>query len=48
MFLVLQITMTQRSLLVCFRSLVEPPPQAEHKDAIDALLYFRLKDRITG
>ena len=47
-FLVLQITMTQRSLSVYFRSPVQPSPCAKRKDVIDALLYFRFKDRITG
>ena len=47
-FLVLQITMTQRSLSVYFRSPLQPSPRAKRKDVIDALLYFRLKDRITG
>ena len=47
-FLVLQITMTQRSLSVYFCSPVQPSPRAKRKDVIDALLYFRFKDRITG
>ena len=47
-FLVLQITMTQRSLLVYFHSPVQPSPHAKRKDVIDALLYFRFRDRITG
>ena len=47
-FLVLQITMTQRSLSVYFRSPVQPSPRAKRKDVIDTLLYFRFKDRITG
>ena len=47
-FLVLQITMTQRSLSVYFCSPVQLSPRAKHKDVIDALLYFRFKDRITG
>ena len=47
-FLVLQITMTQRSLSVYFCSPVQPSPLAKRKDVIDALLYFRFKDRITG
>ena len=47
-FLVLQITMTQRSLSVYFCSPVQPSPRAKRKDVIDALLYIRFKDRITG
>ena len=47
-FLVLQITMTQRSLSVYFRSPVQPLPRAKRKDLIDSLFYFRFKDRITG
>ena len=47
-FLVLQTTMTQRSLSVYFCSPVQPSPRAKHKDIIDALLYFRFKGRITG
>ena len=47
-FLVLQITMTQRSLSVYFCSPVQPSPRAKRKDVIDVLLYFRFKDRITG
>ena len=47
-FLVLQITMTQCSLSVYFCSPVQPSPRAKRKDVIDALLYFRFKDRITG
>ena len=46
--LVFQTTMPQRSLLVYFSSPVPPLPRAKHEDVIDALLYFRFKDRITG
>ena len=46
--LVFQTTMPQRSLLVYFSSPVPPLPRAKRKDVIDALLYFRFKDRITG
>ena len=47
-FLVLQIAMIQRSLSVYFCFPVQPSPRAKRKDVIDALLYFRFKDRITG
>ena len=47
-FLVLQIAMIQRSLSVYFCFPVQPSPHAKRKDVIDALLYFRFKDRITG
>ena len=46
--LVFQTTMPQRSLLVYFGSPVPPLPHAKREDVIDALLYFRFKDRITG
>ena len=46
--LVFQTTMPQRSLLVYFGSRVPPLPRAKREDVIDALLYFRFKDRITG
>ena len=46
--LVFQTTMPQRSLLVYFTSPVPPLPHAKREDVIDALLYFRFKDRITG
>ena len=46
--LVFQATMPQRSLSVYFSSPVPPLPRAKHEDLIDALLYFRFKDRITG
>ena len=45
--LVFQTTMPQRSLLVYFGSPVPPLPRAKREDVIDALLYFRFKDRIT-
>ena len=38
----------QRSLSVYFSSPVPPLSRAKREDAIDALLYFRFKDRITG
>ena len=31
-----------------FRFLVQPPPRLKCEDMIDALLYFRFKDRITS
>ena len=40
--------MPQRSLLVYFSSPVPPLPRTKCKDGIDAVLYFRFKDRITG
>ena len=46
--LVLQSTMSQRSLSSFFSSPVQPPPRAKREDVINALLYFRFKDRITG
>ena len=46
--LVFQTTMPQRSLLVYFSSPVPPLPRAKREDVIDALLYFRFKDRVTG
>ena len=46
--LVFQTTMAQCSLLVYFSSPVPPLPRAKREDVIDALLYFRFKDRITG
>ena len=46
--LVLQSTMSQRSLSLFFSSLVQPPPRAKREDVINALLYFRFKDRVTG
>ena len=39
-FLVLQITMTQRSLSVYFCSPVQPSPRAKRKDVIDAAALF--------
>ena len=48
-FLVLPITMTQRSLSVhCFRSLVRLPPYEKCEDIICWLLYFCFKDRVIG
>ena len=47
-YLVFQTTMPQRSLSVYFSSPVPPLPRAKREDVIDALLYFRFKDRITG
>ena len=47
-YLVLQTTMPQRSLSVYFSFPVQPSPRAKREDVIDALLYFRFKDRITG
>ena len=47
-YLVFQTTMSQRSLSVYFSSPVPPLPRAKREDVIDALLYFRFKDRITG
>ena len=47
-YLVFQPTMPQRSLSVYFSSPVPPLPRAKREDVIDALLYFRFKDRITG
>ena len=46
--LVLQTTMPQRSLPVYFSSPVQLSPRAKREDVIDALLYFRFKDRITS
>ena len=46
--LVFQTTMPQRSLSVYFRAPVPPLLCAKREDVIDALLYFRFKDRITG
>ena len=40
--------MPQRSLLVYLGSPVPLLPRAKREDVIDALLYFRFKDRITG
>ena len=40
--------MPQRSLLVYFSSPVPLLPRAKREDVIDALLYFRFKDRITS
>ena len=47
MFIVLQMTIFQRSLAVYLGPLVEPPPCMECKDVINAPLYFRFKDRLT-
>ena len=48
-FLVLQITMKQRSLsMYCFRSPVQLPPYAKCEDIINTLLYFWFKGRVTG
>ena len=47
-YLVFQTTMPQRSLSVYFSSPVPPLLRAKREDVIDALLYFRFKDRITG
>ena len=47
-YLVFQTTMPQRLLSVYFSSPVSPLPRAKREDVIDALLYFRFKDRITG
>ena len=47
-YLVLQTTMPQRSLSVYFSSPVQSSPRAKREDVIDALLYFRFKDKITG
>ena len=47
-YLILQTTMPQRSLSVCFSSPVQLSPRATHEDVIDALLYFRFKDRTTS
>ena len=47
-YLVLQTTMPQRSFLVYFSSPVQPSPCAKRQDVIDALLYFRFKDRTTS
>ena len=47
-YLVFQTTMRQRSLSVYFSSPVPPVPRAKREDVIDALLYFRFKDSITG
>ena len=47
-YLVFQTTMPQRSLSVYFSSPVPPLPGLKREDIIDALLYFRFKDRITG
>ena len=47
-YVVFQTTMPQRSFLVYFSSPVPPLPRAKREDVIDALLYFRFKDRITG
>ena len=38
----------QRSMSVYFSPPVPPLPRAKREDVIDALLYFRFKDRITG
>ena len=46
--LVLQSTMSQRSLSSFFSFPVQPPPRAKREDVINALLYYRFKDRITG
>ena len=46
--IVFQTTMPQSSLLVYFSSPVPLLPRAKREDVIDALLYFRFKDRITG
>ena len=40
--------MPQRSLLVYFSSPFPPLPLAKREDVVDALLYFRFKDRIPG
>ena len=50
MFFVLQIAMTQRSLLVYFGSPaanVQLPPRAKREDRTAVLIYFRVNDRIT-
>ena len=47
-YLVFQTAMPQRSLSVYFSSPVPPLPRAKREDVIDALLYFRFKDRITS
>ena len=47
-YLVLQTTMPQRSLSVYFSSPVQPSPCAKREGVIDALLYFRFKDRTTS
>ena len=48
MFIGLQITMTQRSLSVYFRSLVHPLPHVMRKDVIEMLIFFRLKGELTS
>ena len=48
MFIVLQNTMTQRSLSVYFRFPVQTLPHVKCIDVINALLYFRLKGSLTG
>ena len=47
-YLVFQTAMPQRSLSMYFSSPVPPLPRAKRENVIDALLYFRFKDRITG
>ena len=47
-YLVFQTTLPQHSLSVYFSSPVPPLPRAKREDVIDALLYFRFNDRITG
>ena len=45
---VVQITVTQRSLSACLGSPVQPPPRANREDVVDAPLYLRCTDGITG
>ena len=47
-YLVFQTTMPRRSLSMYFSSPVPPLTRAKCEDVIDTLLYFRVKDRITG
>ena len=41
-------TMPQRSLLLYFSSPVPPLPRTKREEVIDALLYFRFKDKVTS
>ena len=47
-YVVLQTTMPQSSLSVCFSSPVQPSSCAVVVVVVDALLYFRFNDRITS
>ena len=47
MFIVLQVTMMERSLSTSFYSMVQLPPHVKHDEVIKALLYLGFKDKPT-